>query len=67
MYYKTFSGPYAGFRLNLEGRKWREKQVMKRSSVHFKVQTPLQIVLIKFENCRSPLKMKLCTMRCRNY
>jgi hypothetical protein len=36
---------------------------MKRFSVHFTVETPLQIVFLNnFENCRSPSKMKLCTM-----
>jgi hypothetical protein len=33
--------------------------------VHFTVQTPLQIVFLNnFENCRSPSKMKPCTMNC---
>ncbi len=36
---------------------------IKRVSVHFTVQTPLQIVFLNnFENCRSPSKMKPCTM-----
>ncbi len=31
--------------------------------MHFTVQTPLQIVFLNnFENCRSPAKMKPCTM-----
>jgi hypothetical protein len=36
---------------------------IKRFSVHFTVQTPLQIVFLNsFENCRSPSKTKPCTM-----
>ncbi len=36
---------------------------IKRFSVHFTVQTPLQIVFLNiFENCKSPSKMKPCTM-----
>jgi hypothetical protein len=35
---------------------------IKRFSVHFTVQTPLQIVFLNnFENCRSPSKMNPCT------
>jgi hypothetical protein len=45
------------------GRKRRGVKGIKRFSVHFTVQTPLQIVLLNnFENCRSPSKMKSCTM-----
>jgi hypothetical protein len=37
---------------------------MKRFSVHFNVHTLLQIIILNnFENCRSPSKMKPCTMR----
>ncbi len=36
---------------------------IKLFSVHFTVQTPLQIVFLNnFEDCRSPSKMKPCTM-----
>jgi hypothetical protein len=36
---------------------------IKRFSVHFTVQTPLQIVFLNnFENCGSPSKMKPCTI-----
>jgi hypothetical protein len=36
---------------------------MKRFSVHFTVQTPLQNVFLNsLENCRSPSKMKPCTI-----
>jgi hypothetical protein len=36
---------------------------MKRFSVHFHVDIPLQIVILNnFKNCRSPSKIKPCAM-----
>ncbi len=46
------------FREGMEG-----GEGMKRFSVHFIVRTPLQIVFLdNLKNCRSPSKIKPCTM-----